>query len=641
MNRRVQPAADVKVSAVIPFFNDGSVVEDALESVRRQSRPVDEIVVVDDGSTDTFSLSVLDRLEDSGIVVARQLNNGPGSARNLGVAHSGGEALLFLDSDDTVTEGHVELALATLTQAPADVGFVYPDLRFVGNENRLLIMPPYNLYLLLHRNFCGMGGLVDRAVFEGGFQFRTDGVIGHEDWDFFVTLGVNGIFGHPLHGAPLRYRRWGYSRSDGVGAGQSGLTAARLLHPELDRPGRLIEIKREWAPALSVIVPVSGERVVADQSCDDFEIVVRPSRGVPRTRGRWVLMLEEEGLGAFDDPTLVERVLRLAGDLTPSTPITLYPGPAEGGGWHTTVTPEGRAPWGVVAEGHFHLDWSKRFDPGATGVAGFCAYLDLTAGTAVPWAYGHTTPPGEGVPLSEFRAARLPPELPEGAVEHTSSEVERGFRHHEARPLFMPAGGLGRLPHAPGPGQDGLGAIVDRAWANWMPSRAVELVVVVDVFGEATLETSASPITASPLASSRCPARLSVGYIWTQPFPGTACLSSRTDDTSGRVTYRVSDDPAGEVVLGYLPVDLLPGRVALERSIAGCLGAVCGPRQVTPPQLAILSAMAYVEPSESRPPLGRPMKGGPPERTAAADEDLVNRPKFHFRHRKDPGGIGP
>jgi hypothetical protein len=352
-------------------------------------------------------------------------------------------------------------------------------------------------------------------------------------------------------------------------------------------------------------------------------------------------MLEEEGLGALEDRTFVERVLRLASDLSPSAPITLYPGLAEGGGWQPTVTPQGRAPWGVIAEGHFHLDWSKRFDPGATGVAAFCAYLDRTAGAAVPRAYGHATVPDQGVPLSEFRIPRPPPEPPQGDVETTASEVERGFRHHEARPLFMPAGGMGRLPDAPDPAQDGLGAIVERAWANWMPARSVELVLVVDVFGEATLETSASPITVSPIASSRSPARLSVGYIWTQPFPGTACLSSQTDDSSPRVTYRVSPDPAGEVVLGYLPVDHLPGRVVLEQSIIGCVGAVVGPHQVTPPPLAILSPEVYVEPSESPPPIAPPMEQSTPEMTTGTDEDQVSRPKFHFRHRKDPGGIGP
>jgi hypothetical protein len=641
--RRVRSTDDVKVSVVIPFFNDGSVVEEALGSVRRQSRPVDQIVVVDDGSTDSFSVSVLARLEDAGVTVVRQPNEGPGSARNLGVVHSDGEALFFLDSDDTVAEGHVEFALRTLAEAPDDVGFVYPDLRFTGNEDRLLIMPPYNLYLLLHRNFCGMGGLVDRAVFEAGFQFRSDGQVGHEDWDFFVRLGIHGIFGCPLHGSPLRYRRWGYSRSDGVDEGLSGLTATRLLHPQLNRGGRLVEIKRQWAPALSVIVRGAGDDAIVEQTCDDFEVVLQRGEGVPQARGRWVLLLDAAGMGVLHDGTFVERVLRLASVQPPSVPIALHPGTEAAVGWRPLVAPE-RPPFGVVAEGHFYLDWSRGLDPGATDVAAFGAYLALTAKAPIRWGYTKTTSGEAGVPLSQFRVALPPPAPPRGEVETTASEVERGFRHHEALPLFMPSSGFGRLPQAPGGSRDGLGAMVERAWSDWRPSRAVELVLVVDIFGQASLETSVSPVIASSFASSREPARLSVGWIWTQPFPGTARLSSTAAGSTQPVTYRVSHDVAlnsGEAVLGYLPVDVLPGRVALKQSMARCLAAVDGPPQVVPPEMTDLIPGVYVEPSE--PPLTREPRRAPSSPlpgSTASNEERASPARFRRRSRKSPGAMG-
>jgi len=643
VNRRVRSTDAVKVSVVIPFFNDGSVVEEALDSVRRQSRPVDQVVVVDDGSTDSSSLSVLARLEDAGVTVVRQPNEGPGSARNRGVAHAHGDALFFLDSDDTVAEGHVEFALRTLAEAPDDVGFVYPDLKFTGNEDRLLVMPPYNLYLLLHRNFCGMGGLVDRAVFDAGFQFRSDGQVGHEDWDFFVTLGIHGIFGCPLHGSPLRYRRWGYSRSDGVDEGLSGLTATRQLHPELNRGGRLVEIKREWAPALSVIVRSAADEAIVEQTCDDFEVVLQRGEGAPRARGRWVLLLDAAGMGVLQDGTFVERVLRLASGQPPSVPIALHPGTGTGVGWTPLASPV-RPPFGVVAEGHFYLDWSRGLEPGATDVAAFGAYLALTAKAPIRWGYAETTSTDGGVALSQFRVARPPPAPSHGEVERTASEVERGFRHHEALPLFMPSSGFGRLPNAPGASRDGLGAMVERAWSDWRPSRAVELVLVVDVFGQATLETSVTPIAATSVASPREPARLSVGWIWTQPFPGTARLSSTTQGATPGVTYRVSHDAAlhpGEAVLGYLPVDVLPGRVALAQAITRCLAAVDGPPEVRPPGLTDLIPGVYVEPSEPPPAREPRREPNPPlPESTASNEERANPARFRLRHRKSPGGIG-
>ena len=217
MSRRVRPHAEVTVSAVIPFFNHGMVVDEALETVRRQSRPVDEIVVVDDGSTDAYSLSVLARLEDAGIAVVHQQNQGPGSARNLGVEHCRGDAVLFLDSDDVVSDHHVERALGDVGRRyrPRS-GFVYPDMQFMGNEHHLVVMPPYNLYLLLHRNFCCMG--VDRPV-----RLRRRVPVPLRPAGGARGLGLLrqprdavGIYGHPFHGAPLGYRRWGFSRSDAV-----------------------------------------------------------------------------------------------------------------------------------------------------------------------------------------------------------------------------------------------------------------------------------------------------------------------------------------------------------------------------------------------------------------------------------------
>jgi hypothetical protein len=318
---------------------------------------------------------------------------------------------------------------------------------------------------------------------------------------------------------------------------------------------------------------------------------------------------------------------------------------AGGVGWNPLVAPEGLTPFGVVAEGHFYLDWSKRIEPGATDVAAFCRYLAATAEAPARWGYTTSTAHAEGVPLSAFRAPRPPPEPPDGDVEATGSEVERGFRHHEALPLFMPASGFGRLPNAPEPSQDGLGAIVGRAWSDWMAARSLELVLVVDVFGEATLETSASPIDASSFASSREPARLSVGRIWAQPFPGTACLMSTTDASPQRVTYRVTLDAAmepGDAILGYLPVDVLPGRIALENAIERCLHAVEGPRQVTAPQVADPTPGVYVEPPGTPPASGslRQSDLPLPASTTAANGALANRGRFRLRHRKGPGGIG-
>jgi Glycosyl transferase family 2 len=597
MNRRVRADREVRVSAILPFFNHGMVVDDALASIRRQSRPVDQIIVVDDGSTDPFSVSVLRRLEGEGVTVVQQENQGPGAARNLGVARADGDAIFFLDSDDVVTEHHVERALGALVDAPDEVGFVYPDMQFMGNEHHLVIMPPYNFYLLLHRNFCCMGGLIDAGVFNAGFRFRSDRLVGHEDWDFFVQLGLGGIFGRPVHGAPLGYRRWGYSRSDGVVESRSGLGHMRELHPVLDQEGRLVEIKREWAPALSVVVPPNVGEAMADQTCADFEIVVRAGDQPPPTRGRWVLMVSPAGVDVLNDGTFVERVLRLVGGQTPSAPVVLSRLEEPATGWRRLTGAIG-APLGLVAEGHFYLDWARGATAGASDLEAFRNYFTVTARPTETWGYAQPPLERSAARLVELRPPRRPPPPPVGPVETSGSEVERAFRHHEALPLFMPADGVSRRPRPPGPTDDGLGAILERAWASWMPPRSVQLTLVVDLSGRGTLEVGAGPTSAVVAATTRGPARIPIGWLWGQPFPGTECLFARRDASWPAPEYHVAADaPSGtsDAVLGYAPVDALPGRMALRRAMEDGARSVQGPAQITLPVLSETSSGVFVE----------------------------------------------
>ena len=84
------------VSVVIPCFNQGHFLRSAIESVRRQHRPVIECIVVDDGSTDGTS-AVAKQL---GATLIRQRNQGLSAARNAGLFAARGEFVIFLDADD-------------------------------------------------------------------------------------------------------------------------------------------------------------------------------------------------------------------------------------------------------------------------------------------------------------------------------------------------------------------------------------------------------------------------------------------------------------------------------------------------------------------------------------------------------------
>src|ERR1700716_602327 len=90
--------SSTRVTALIPTYNSGKYICDAVDSVLAQTFPAHEIIVVDDGSTDC-TREVLAKYKTK-IKYIRQVNAGPPAARNTGIARATGEFVALLDSDD-------------------------------------------------------------------------------------------------------------------------------------------------------------------------------------------------------------------------------------------------------------------------------------------------------------------------------------------------------------------------------------------------------------------------------------------------------------------------------------------------------------------------------------------------------------
>jgi len=91
-------AAPTSISVIVPVHNGARFVSDALRSVKIQTLPADEIIVVDDGSSDGSADIV--RREHPDVVLIAQPRRGPAAARNAGARRARSEALAFLDHDD-------------------------------------------------------------------------------------------------------------------------------------------------------------------------------------------------------------------------------------------------------------------------------------------------------------------------------------------------------------------------------------------------------------------------------------------------------------------------------------------------------------------------------------------------------------
>ena len=188
------------VGVVVTTYNHAHFLEQALESIRVQTRSADAVVVIDDGSTDDPA-SVAARFPNVRLI--RQENRGLAAARNTGLAALDSSYVVFLDADDRLEPGAIEAGLACFARAP-DSGFVYGGHRYIdvdGKEIGERFEPPgEHPYLqLLRGNFVGMHGTVmysrNLLVAAGGFDERLRRC---EDYDVYLRMARR----HPVTGYP-------------------------------------------------------------------------------------------------------------------------------------------------------------------------------------------------------------------------------------------------------------------------------------------------------------------------------------------------------------------------------------------------------------------------------------------------------
>jgi glycosyltransferase involved in cell wall biosynthesis len=118
-------ARTLTVSVIIPAYNCAAYIQAAVDSALKQSRVPDEIIVVDDGSTDGTD-RVLAKYE-APVRVIRQVNAGESAARNTGLRAARGDLIAFLDGDDTFTPDSIARRVEILEASP-EVGVVYGDM---------------------------------------------------------------------------------------------------------------------------------------------------------------------------------------------------------------------------------------------------------------------------------------------------------------------------------------------------------------------------------------------------------------------------------------------------------------------------------------------------------------------------------
>src|SRR5437764_7529473 len=103
------PIIEGKVSIVIPCFNHGPMLREALASLEEvRNENLLEVIIVDDGSSDAETIRILKEVAEAGYNVVSQPNGGLGAARNAGIRRAKGEFILPLDSDNRLRRVYLE-----------------------------------------------------------------------------------------------------------------------------------------------------------------------------------------------------------------------------------------------------------------------------------------------------------------------------------------------------------------------------------------------------------------------------------------------------------------------------------------------------------------------------------------------------
>ena len=242
------------IATVIPCFNDGATLREAVHSAIAQDR-IDALVVVDDGSTDADTLEVFESLKAEGIKVVHRPNGGLGAARMTGVLATSSDYVFCLDADDRLLPG----ALAQLASALDDddgLALTWGDYRLFGEHSwRQETAPSLDPWQISYQNDVPASVLVRRSVLvsDGGWELRG----GYEDWDMLMGMAEHGRRGARVPIVAYEYRQHGI-RMLGESASRHGEIYAvlRSRHRRLFAGRRRAWLRSEAPWSLKLALPL-------------------------------------------------------------------------------------------------------------------------------------------------------------------------------------------------------------------------------------------------------------------------------------------------------------------------------------------------------------------------------------------------
>ena len=219
-------------SIIIPSYDYARYLGEAIESALGQSRRADEIIVVDDGSTDD-SLRVA---RSYPVDVIERPHSGAPETMAHGVAASTGECFVILGADDRLAPDYLAKTVPVLESDP-QVGFVYTAVELFGSVQQHRPARPFSLARILAANYASGAALTRRAAYDQTGGYGSIQLAKYEDWHLFLSMLEHGWHAVPTNDTTLYYRQHGQSRNQTPGIEhERAIQAIMEDHPRLYRP---------------------------------------------------------------------------------------------------------------------------------------------------------------------------------------------------------------------------------------------------------------------------------------------------------------------------------------------------------------------------------------------------------------------
>jgi len=180
------------LTIIIPCYNHGLYINEAISSViENDLEKICEIIVINDGSTDPFTIQTLNYLEGQSIIVYNQENKGLAKARNKGIELSKTEYLLMLDSDNKIKRDFL-LEFISLISKNISFDMLHGNAKYFGQLDGVMYSKKLNLFDVCTYNYIDACAIIKRdTLINIGMYDEHMPYMGWEDWDLWIRMAFN------------------------------------------------------------------------------------------------------------------------------------------------------------------------------------------------------------------------------------------------------------------------------------------------------------------------------------------------------------------------------------------------------------------------------------------------------------------